>query len=196
MVKLLFQGHGSFRIITGDGTAVYVDPYAGEGYDMPADIILSTHEHFDHNQISKVVQKQDCRIIRSGEALKDGIYGSFSVKGVSIEAVPAYNKKHDRRECVGYMITADRIKIYAAGDTSRTEEMKEYAQAGIDYALLPTDGIYNMRPEEAAECAVLIGAKHVIPVHMAPGKLFDEKAAERFVAPNRLIVKAGEEIVL
>jgi len=38
MAKLLFQGHGSFRITADDGRVIYVDPYAGEGYDLPADL--------------------------------------------------------------------------------------------------------------------------------------------------------------
>ena len=63
MPKLLYQGHGSFRLKTNDGRFIYVDPYAGEGYDVPADIILVTHQHGDHTKIQKCVQKSDCRII-------------------------------------------------------------------------------------------------------------------------------------
>ncbi len=37
--KLLYQGHGSLRIVTSEGKVIYVDPYAGEGYDLPADLI-------------------------------------------------------------------------------------------------------------------------------------------------------------
>ena len=48
MAKLLYQGHGSYRITADDGRVLYVDPYAGEGYDKPADIVLITHEHSDH----------------------------------------------------------------------------------------------------------------------------------------------------
>ena len=51
MPKLLYQGHGSFRLTTDDNRFIYVDPYKGKGYDMPADIILVTHQHSDHNKI-------------------------------------------------------------------------------------------------------------------------------------------------
>ncbi len=196
MAKLLFQGHGSFRIVTDSGVVIYVDPYVGSGYDMPADIILVTHQHGDHNQIQKVDKKNTCVVIQSQDALKNGTYKSFDIMGVSIRAVPAYNSNHDRKQCVGYMLTLDGLKIYAAGDTSTTEEMKGYSSLGIDYALLPIDGVYNMDPAEASECAELIGAKHTIPIHMVPGALFDAQKAERFTAKNRLIVKAGEEIEL
>ena len=56
MPKLLYQGHGSFRLTADDGRVIYVDPYKGKGYDLPADIILVTHNHRDHNQIGRCAQ--------------------------------------------------------------------------------------------------------------------------------------------
>lgn len=196
MARLLFQGHGSFRITTDNDVVVYVDPYVGSGYDSPADIILVTHQHRDHNQIQLPARKNTCVVIQNQDALQHGEYKSFDVKGVKIQAVPAYNKNHDKNQCVGYIITLDGIKVYASGDTSLTKEMKEYPSLHIDYALLPMDGVYNMDPEEASECADIIGAKHAIPIHMASGKLFDEHMVKQFKSKNRLIVKAGEEIEL
>lgn len=196
MARLLFQGHGSFRIVTDSGVVIYVDPYAGSGYDVPADIILVTHQHGDHNQVQIPAKKSKYVIIQNHDALKEGEYKSFDIKGVGIQAVPAYNKNHDKRQCVGYILTLDGLKLYATGDTSTTEEMKDFPSLHIDYVLLPMDGVYNMDPAEASKCAELIGAKHAIPIHMAPGALFEEKKAAMFTAKNRLIVKAGEEIKL
>ena len=197
MATLLFQGHGSFRITSKDGVVVYVDPYAGEGYDKPADIILVTHQHDDHNRIDLIGQKNPgCTLITNVEALEGGKHNSFSVKGIEIEAVEASNKNHDPKVCVGFIITVDGVKVYASGDTSKTGQMESFAGMGIDYALLPCDGIYNMDLKEAAECAEIIGAKHNIPVHMKPGALFDRALAESFEGPDRLIVEAGEEIAL
>jgi len=194
--KLLYQGHGSYRITAGDGAVIYVDPYAGEGYDLPADIILVTHQHEDHNRTDIVVKKPDCRIITEVEALQGGKHNSFTIGGVTVEAVEAANKNHDPASCVGYIITTDGIKIYASGDTSKTGQMASFAQRKLDYALLPCDGFYNMDLDEAVECAALIGAKHTIPIHLKPGELFDRDRAEAFKAPSRLIVAAGEEISL
>jgi len=196
MTKLLFQGHGSLRIISENNTVIYVDPYAGEGYDIPADIILVTHQHGDHNQVQLVAKKDDCVIIQNYDGLIEGKYQSFTLKGIKIEAVPAYNKNHDRNQCVGYIIEVEGIKIYAAGDTSMTKEMALLKEKNLDFAFLPIDGVYNMGPEEATECAKIINAKITIPIHMKPRALFDEEMAQRFTAPNRLIVKAGEEIDL
>jgi len=196
MAKLLYQGHGSFRITTNNNSVIYVDPYAGKGYDKPADIILVTHQHHDHNKVKLVTQKPDCRLITNKEALEDGKHKMFDIAEIIIEAVEAGNSKQDPKECVGYVIMLDGIKIYAAGDTSKTSQMAELTEKQIDYALFPTDGIFNMGLAEAAECAALVGAKHNIPIHMNPLKLFDKGKAAKWNAPNKLIVSAGEEITL
>jgi L-ascorbate metabolism protein UlaG (beta-lactamase superfamily) len=196
MVKLLYQGHASFRITTNNDSVIYVDPYAGKGYEKPADIILVTHQHRDHNKVKLVTQKPDCRLITNKEALKDGKHQMFDISGIIIEAVEACNSKHDPKKCVGYVITLDGIKIYAAGDTSKTSQMAKLAEKHIDYALFPTDGLFNMGLAEAAECAGLVGAKHNIPIHMNPLKLFDKNKAAKWNAPNKLIVTVGEEITL
>ena len=194
MTKLLYQGHGSFRITAEDGTVIYIDPYAGEGYDLPADIILVTHQHGDHNQLDLVTQNPDCVVIQNFEALEGGKHNSFDISGIKIVAVTAENSNHNPAECVGFLITVDGVKIYAAGDTSKTADMETFAAMALDYALLPCDGIYNMGLEEAAECAALIGARHSIPMHVKPGELFDRELAEQFDVIGRLIIEPGEEI--
>ena len=79
MPKLLYQGHGSFRLTANDGRVIYVDPYKGKGYDTPADIILVTHQHRDHNQTKRCAQKPDCRIITNAEALEGGHHNEFDI---------------------------------------------------------------------------------------------------------------------
>ena len=64
MPKLLYQGHGSYRLTADDGRIVYIDPAFGEGYDLPADLILVTHQHSDHNKISLCTQKDKTAFIR------------------------------------------------------------------------------------------------------------------------------------
>ena len=54
----------------------------------------------------------------------------------------------------------------------------------------------NSNMDEAIACAKTVNAQHSIPYHMAPGLLFDQKMAELFDVPGRLIIPAGEEIVL
>jgi len=196
MPKLLYQGHGSYRLTADDGRIIFVDPYIGDGYDTPADLILVTHQHGDHNQVQLCTQKPTCRIISNFEALEGGTHNSFDVDGIQIQAVEASNSNHDPKECVGFLITLDGVKIYASGDTSMTKQMESFAALHLDYALLPGDGIYNMDIDEAAQCAALIGAKHNIIIHIAPGQLFDLEKAQQWTAPNKLILEPGQEIDL
>ena len=193
--SLLYQGHGSLRI-EADGMVIYVDPYAGDGYDKQADLILITHEHRDHNKISLVPQTDKTIILRSKDMLIDGKYQTKKVGSITIEAVPAYNKNHKKEECVGYILTIDGKTIYLAGDTSTTDAMKGFADRHFDYAFLPMDGKYNMGPEEATECAKMIKAKHTVPYHMAPGKLFDEETAKKLKTDSLLVIPAGAKIEL
>lgn len=196
MPKLLYQGHGSYRLTADDGRVIYVDPYAGEGYDVPADLILVTHQHSDHNQIHLCARKSTCRIITNEEALAGKKHNKFDVDGISIEAVEAKNLMHNPKKCVGYIIILEGVSIYASGDTSKTKQMETFAELKLDYAIFPGDGIFNMGLKESAECAHIIGAKHNIIVHFKPGKLFDREKADRWDAPNKLIVEPGQEITL
>ena len=197
--RLLFQGHGSLRIVTGEGKVIYIDPYAGEGYDLPADLILVTHGHQDHTAVKKIKNRNDgCRTITWKEALVKGEYKTFDLGYATVETVQAgNNRNHNIKECVGWVITLpDGITVYTTGDTSTTEQMAELAERNIDYAFFVCDGVYNMDMDEAIACAKLVNAKHSIPYHMKPGAAFDRERAELFDVPNRLILPAGEEIIL
>lgn len=198
MATLLYQGHGSFRVTTAEGKVIYVDPYAGEGYNLPADLILVSHQHGDHNQLDLIESKKpDCVLITEAEALKDGKHQTFDLGYVTVEAVEAANSNHDPKQCVGYILTfSDGVQLYATCDTSKTAQMETFAQRHFDFAFFCCDGVYNMDPHEASECADLVGAGHSIPYHMKPGELFNRECAEKFTAKNRVIVAAGEEIPL
>ena len=197
--RLLYQGHASLRITSADGKVIYIDPYAGEGYEPAADLILITHAHSDHTNTSLIKSRNPgCSVITYKEALEGGAHKSFDFGFVSVEAVEAgYNPNHYVKECVGYILTfSGGVSVYVSGDTSTTEQMPRLAAANIDYAFFCCDGIYNMDLDEASHCASLVGAKHSIPYHMAPGRLFDRERAERFTAEGRIIIAPGEEIGL
>ena len=197
--RLLYQGHGSLRIVTREGKVIYIDPYAGDGYDLPADLILVTHGHQDHTAVNLITNRSDdCRIITYKDALVDGEYKSYDFGYAVIEAVQAgNNRNHSIKECVGWLITlSDGVSVYVTGDTSTTEQMTALADRNIHYAFFVCDGIYNMDMDEAIACAKFVNAQHSIPYHMAPGKLFDQERAEKFDVPNRLIIPAGKEISL
>ncbi|MBR5421176.1 MAG: MBL fold metallo-hydrolase [Lachnospiraceae bacterium] len=198
--ELLYLGHASLRIKTAEGKFIYVDPFFGNAYDQPADLILRTHSHYDHADMDKVsVRSEDCVIITEKEALAGGSHQSSEEAGVQIEAVEAGNNaNHSIKNCVGYVLTfSDGVRLYISGDTSETGQMKELKD--IDYAFFCCDGVYNMGMEEASRCAALVGAAHSIPYHMVPSDNtagFDRSVAERFEAEGRIILEPGEILVL
>lgn len=196
MAKLFYQGHASFRITTDEGKVIFIDPYAGLGYKTPADLVLITHEHYDHNDIAKVIQNPGCVVIRAKDALYGGVYRTFVEHGIEIKAVPAYNSHHDKSECVGYLLRFDGICLYHAGDTDFIPEMRDLKEEHIDYALLPIDGFYTMTPEAATEAVIAIAPKHMIPMHMKPGLLWDYKQAMKVTAPMAMLMRPNDEIVL
>lgn len=89
-VKLKYMGQGTVRIITEENKVIYVDPFAGDDYSMAADLILQTHDHFDHSALNKVANRnKDCQIITEKEALANGKHNTFDlpfVKVISVEA--------------------------------------------------------------------------------------------------------------
>lgn len=201
-VHLFYMGQASIRIVTENGKVIYIDPYAGDQYDLEADLILVTHEHFDHNAVAKVRnRKPDCHIIRAKDAIIDDVHQSFHIDNITIEAVEAgYNSHHDVKECVGYVLTfGNGRKVYISGDTSITEQMRNMPEMHIDYAFLCTDGVYNMGNKEAEQAAEMIKARHTIPYHNSVsnnGEMFDREAAERFNAIGKIVLLPGETILI
>jgi len=180
-------GHDTFKIV-GD-KVIYTDPFKIEKEDR-ADIILITHEHYDHcspDDVAKlqgpdtvIVTVADCMAKLSGEVkvVKPG--DKLEVMGVEIEVVPSYNtnkKFHTKdRGWVGYIFTVGGQRIYIAGDTDRIPEMKDIK---CDIALLPVSGTYVMTAEEAVQAALDINPKVVIPMHYA-SIVGTKEDAERF----------------
>ncbi len=202
----MYLGQGSVRIVTPEDKVIYIDPYAGEDawYSLPADLILVTHAHSDHNALDRIAQRNaDCRVVTQDDALAGGEHQAFDLGFAKVDSMQAgFNDFHDASKCVGYVIElSDGTTVYVSGDTSTTEQMRDgtLKVRGIDYAFWCTDGVYNMGLQEAAEAAAMVGASHNIPYHITTtdsGQVFDRAAAESFAAPNALVVIPGEEIPL
>ena len=213
MAEMLYQGHGSYRITTNAGTVIYVDPFAGRGYDAEADLVLVTHEHPDHDKVDLMPRAKGCTILRAADFQPEpGNYKTLFIPepraekpcGIRMSGVPACNKNHPIDECVGIIIEFDGITFYASGDTSTTEWMRngKLKDMLIDYAVLPGDGFYNMDIDEASECAKMIDALYTIPVHLVPvhdpldATIFSRERAEAFQAEGRVILEPGETLEL
>jgi L-ascorbate metabolism protein UlaG (beta-lactamase superfamily) len=180
-------GHDTFKI-TGEKT-IYTDPFKIKKRDN-ADIILITHEHYDHcspNDIKKlqssdttIVATPDCAKKLSGnvKTVKPG--DRLTVDGIEIEAVTAYNidkQFHTKnKNWVGYIFTVKGQKIYLAGDTDHIPEMKTF---NADIALLPVSGTYVMNADEAVKAALDIKPKIAVPMHYN-SIVGSERDAKRF----------------
>jgi L-ascorbate metabolism protein UlaG (beta-lactamase superfamily) len=180
------------------GKVIQVDPAQGDfAKAKPADVVLVTDIHGDHlnpDLIAKVrkagapvvmpaaVQSQVAgKVAAPVEVLANG--QSKTVAGVSIEAVPMYNLQrgpsagqlfHTKGRGNGYVVTLGGKRLYFAGDTECTPEMK--ALKNIDVAFIPMNLPYTMPPSEAADCVKAFMPKVAIPYH------FQGQKAEEFQA--------------
>jgi L-ascorbate metabolism protein UlaG (beta-lactamase superfamily) len=180
---ITFIGHGTLMLSYG-GKVIHIDP-VGRSADyttLPkADLVLVTHEHGDHldpdaiAKISKegiqiILPEESARQLGRGTVLKNG--ESKSIVGFGIEAVPAYNLVHKRDNGQpyhpkgrgnGYVITVGKLRVYVAGDTENTPEMK--ALKNIDIAFLPMNLPYTMTPAMVVDAAKAFRPKILYPYH-------------------------------
>ncbi len=197
-LKISWLGHDSFRI--KNGKTIIIDPFKLRSTSDKADILLISHEHFDHlslDDIKKVVNENTIIVtipavkkelsslkVKEVKAAKPG--DKLKIGDISIELVPAYNlnKFRERGKVfhpkedgkAGFIIGMKGLRIYHAGDTDAVPEMKGLKP---DVALLPVSGTYVMNPEEAAQAARMVEPKLAIPMHYG-AIVGSEQDAHRF----------------
>jgi L-ascorbate metabolism protein UlaG (beta-lactamase superfamily) len=200
--SLAYFGRSSMRIVTAAGFVMYVDPYADGDYSKPANLVLVTHGHDDHNAVSLVKLAAGATVaapsgavsVSGAKAVKEG--DSFTIAGVTIKAVPAYNKNHRRSQCVGYLISFDGITVYHAGDTSFIPEMANLAAAKVDYAFFPTDGYWNMGGAEARKCADAVKSRFVAAIHSSPDGAYNKAKANALTGKDVIALPPGTILTL
>lgn len=182
-LQITLIGHGTLMLSFG-GKVVHIDPWSklADYSRLPkADLILVTHEHPDHldPDAIKSVRKGGSQVIVN-EASSGKISGSMVmtngemqvIQGLKIEAVPAYNlihmrspgqPYHSRGIGNGYVLTCGDKRIYVAGDTENTPEMKSLPD--IYCAFLPMNLPYTMTPGMVADAAKAMKPMILYPYH-------------------------------
>jgi L-ascorbate metabolism protein UlaG (beta-lactamase superfamily) len=182
-IGITWSGHAGFKIIY-DNKKVYIDPYKlSKNYRniSDADIVLVTHNHFDHlsiedlkniiNERTVIVSAQEClpqlRSLKVKESIGIDPSDSVKVNDLKIETVPAYNvnkdfhPKHDRK--IGFIAEFGKVRLYHTGDSDMIPEMKD---TNSSIVLIPVSGTYVMTAEEASQAVnELINPRIAIPMH-------------------------------
>jgi L-ascorbate metabolism protein UlaG (beta-lactamase superfamily) len=169
-LHITWLGHASVRI-SSSSAVLYIDPW--KTLKGPkADIILVTHDHYDHysEEDIRLLSSADTRVVApmSTGVVTDTISpgGSVDIAGVNIRAVPAYNLNkafHPRANgWVGYVVEMDGLGLYHTGDTDRIPELKDLA---VDVVFIPVGGTYTMDAKEASLAVGDVKARHAIPIH-------------------------------
>ena len=187
--KITINTHSSIRLDLGD--ILYFDPYEIPEEVHDADMIFVTHDHFDHlspEDIAKI--KKEDTVLIAPEAIKESVLNTAGVKeencifvapeknyeieGLLVEVVRSYNvgKEFHKKEMnwCGYVVTADGVSYYVAGDT---DVVPEISDVKCDVAMIPVGGTYTMTYEEAIEFAKKAAPSVIIPTHY--GTLAGEK---------------------
>ncbi len=193
-VLVIHPVHHATFLMQWNGKTIYVDPVGGvkpfAGLPQP-DLVLVTHVHFDHFDpatLAAIVPAGGLPTIVApatvAEKIPEALRSRARVKvlangdkteaaGIAIEAVPAYNttpgkeKFHPKGRDNGYVLTMGGKRVYIAGDTEDTAEMR--ALKGIDIAFLPMNLPYTMGVAKAADAIREFKPKIVYPYHYRSG---------------------------
>ncbi|MHC4740749.1 MAG: MBL fold metallo-hydrolase [Planctomycetota bacterium] len=197
--------HASVKMWQG-GNVIYVDPRNLSESPHDATHVLVTHAHGDHYSTSSIanVSGPQTQFVAppdvvtsygSGHAILPG--QTIEVAGLRISGVAAYNtdKTNHPKEnnWVGFVVQLGPSRVYCAGDTSATDEMK--ALTGIDVAFLPVDGVYTMTAEEAADATAYFNPQLAIPYHVRSSPDAAQRFAEHAACEVK-IMTTGETISL
>ncbi|MGC1403019.1 MAG: MBL fold metallo-hydrolase [Thermodesulfobacteriota bacterium] len=171
--KISWLGHDG--ILYQDKKTIYFDPFQIAG-GPPADLILISHDHFDHcsPEDVKKIQTQDTIIVTEADSAKK-LSGKVEVikpgetktiQGMTIEAVPSYNTNKEfhpkTKGWLGFIVTLNGVRLYHPGDTDFIPEMKKIQ---ADIVFLPVSGTYVMTAKEAVEAAKVLKPRIAVPIH-------------------------------
>lgn len=184
-MEITWFGHAFFKIKTkpkkDEEVTIAIDPYdlsiGLTSKSFPADILLITHEHYDHNN-QKLIEGNPFLISGPGE---------YDVKGVYIEGIEGYHddkKGSERGKITMYTIESEGLRVCHLSDLGQ-KELADYQLeriGDVDILLIPVGGIYTISHKEAPSIISQIEPKIVIPMHYAlPGLRIKLDGVDKFL---------------
>ena len=167
-MKLKWYGHSAFKLTTDKGLRIIVDPYesgfgnGGLAYGKitdEADLVLTSHEHGDHNHVGDI----------KGKFTRIEKEGPHDIGGVKVNAIPCFHdasKGKDRGKNLIFVIEADGLKLAHLGDLGHPLSPDILQKIGsIDVLLLPVGGFYTIDAKEATDVMNAVKPRLTIPMH-------------------------------
>lgn len=161
-MEISYIGHSCFKI--KDKTiSLVIDPYDPKiGYKLPklsCDVLLVTHDHFDHNNIAGV---SDYRLLVDGP-------GEYEIGGCHIYGRAVNHDGKDggeRGKTTMYLINIDGIDILHLGDLGCELSQEELEKIpNVDVLMIPVGGKYTLDAETAVKVISAIEPSYVLPMH-------------------------------
>ncbi len=194
-MKIKWYGHAAFLVTTEQGVKIIFDPYESGAYGGQlaygkikdeADIVLTSHDHADHNDTKSLPGSP--QIVRGS--------GSKTIKGISIKGIPTFHdpsKGKERGENTIFVVTVDGMQLCHLGDLGHRLSEKELGEIGpVDILLLPVGGFFTIDAKEATEVTQQIKPKVVIPMHFKTSKCgFPISPVEDFLKGKTNIKRPG-----
>ncbi|NWF91330.1 MAG: MBL fold metallo-hydrolase [Syntrophaceae bacterium] len=172
-MKIKWYGHAAFLITTDQGVKIITDPYESGAYGGQlaygkikdqADIVLTSHDHADHN---------DTKSLAGSPQIVKGS-GDKTVKGISFKGISVYHdasKGSERGRNTIFTFSVDGIRICHLGDLGHILSQKELEEIGpVDLLLIPVGGYFTIDSKEATKVVEQVKPKVVIPMHFKTAK--------------------------
>lgn len=184
-MKIKWLGHSCFLLTSESGTRIITDPFDDHvGYPVPdveADIVLTSHDHFDHNYIKAV------RNPKGGTFKHISNPGRYSLNDLTITGISTYHDQAEGRERgrnVVFVIDIDGLRVCHCGDLGHVPDGRQVAEIGrVDVLLLPVGGIFTVDAKEAHQTVSLLKPSVTVPMHYKTSAMsFNIDGVDKFLS--------------
>ncbi|WFO76197.1 MBL fold metallo-hydrolase [Desulfurococcaceae archaeon MEX13E-LK6-19] len=200
MVTIRWFGHACFAIST-NGYTIVIDPHDGSSIGLPrpdikADLVLVSHDHFDHNAV-EVVSKETTRVLKM-------FYGEADFGNIKVKGIKTFHDKYNGRrrgENTIYIVNIGEYKIAHLGDLGHipSEEVLNELK-DIDVLMIPVGGVYTIDYQEAWSIVEKTLPKITVPMHYwVKGLILPLHPIDDFLAlvkKIKVVRKDGNDFIL